>query len=56
MDYLKKVKRDGGRAKVRAVVAVMRKLVMALWHVARGAEFDARKLFDVRRLEVEVRL
>jgi len=38
--------------KLSAVVAVMRKLVRALWHVARGAPFDATKLFDVRRLGV----
>lgn len=35
-----------------AVVAVMRKLVRALWHVSRGEAFDATKLFDVRRLGV----
>lgn len=40
-------------SKQRAVVAVMRKLVRALFHVARGAEFDAAKLFDVRRLNLE---
>lgn len=40
-------KRETKRA---AVVAVMRKLARALWHVAQGAAFDARKLFDVRRL------
>lgn len=34
-----------------AVVAVMRKLARALWHVARGGAFDASKLFDERRLE-----
>jgi transposase len=39
-----------GGQKVKAVVAVMRKLCRALWHVARGAAFDSRKLFDVRRL------
>ncbi len=50
--YASKVARDGGRAKVRAVVAVMRKLAMALWHVAGGARFDAAKLFDTRRLTV----
>lgn len=36
----------------RAVVAVMRKLVRALFHVAKGAEFDASKLFDLRRLDL----
>lgn len=48
--YAKKVKRQGGQAKTKAVVAVMRKLMLALWHVARGEEFDATKLFDIRRL------
>jgi transposase len=38
--------------KVAAVVAVMRKLARALFHVARGAAFDATKLFDVRRLDL----
>jgi transposase len=38
--------------KHRAVVAVMRKLTHALWHVARGSRFDASKLFDVRRLKL----
>lgn len=37
--------------KLRAVVAVMRKLARAMVHVARGARFDATKLFDTRRLE-----
>ena len=41
-------------SKRRAVVAVMRKLVRALFHVDRGATFDASKLFDLRRLELEV--
>jgi len=39
-------------AKQRAVVAVMRKLLKAAFHVARGATFDAKKLFDERRLEL----
>lgn len=38
--------------KIKAVVAVMRKLARALWHVARGEAFNAAKLFDTRRLEV----
>jgi len=41
-------------SKQRAVVAVMRKLVRALFHVAKGAEFDPCKLFDVRRLDIDV--
>lgn len=38
--------------KRKAVVAVMRKLARALWHVGRGSAFDATKLFDVRRLDL----
>lgn len=38
--------------KKRAVVAVMRKLVKAAWHVARGAKFEPQRLVDVRRLDV----
>ena len=52
--YAKKVRRDGGRFKSKAVVAIMRKLSLALWHVARGSEFDASKLFDVTRLNLRV--
>jgi transposase len=40
-------------SKQRAVVAVMRKLVRAMFHVARGDAFDASKLFDLRRLDLE---
>jgi transposase len=47
--YQRKVDRDGG-TKMKAVVAVMRKLTRALWHVARGNQFDSRKLFDAKRL------
>lgn len=36
-----------------AVVALMRKLIRGLWHVARGAEFKPEKLVDVRRLNSE---
>ncbi len=50
--YAKKVRRQGGQAKAKAVVAVMRKLVLALWHVARGSELDTTKLFDIRRLRL----
>ena len=52
--YLKKVKRDGGRWKQRGVVAVMRKLSAALWHVGQGAKFDSRLLFNTRRLKNEL--
>lgn len=50
--YAKKVARQGGHAKMKAVTAIMRKLVMAVFHVAHGHPFDARKLFDLSRLEL----
>lgn len=39
-----------GGVKVKAIVAVMRKLLRATFHVARGDTFDSTKLFDARRL------
>jgi transposase len=39
-----------GGHKLIAVTAVMRKLVRALWHVARGDVFDSSKLIDERAL------
>jgi transposase len=50
--YAKKVKRQGGLAKSKAVVAIMRKLVLALWSVARGEPFDSTRLFDTSRLNL----
>jgi transposase len=47
--YSKKISRDGGM-KMKAIVAIMRKLAAALWHVGKGVAFDASKLFDTRRL------
>jgi len=41
-----------GGAKMSSVIALMRKLVRAVFYVARGADFDPSKLFDLRRLEV----
>jgi transposase len=35
------------KAKNKTVIAVMRKLAKALWHVGRGERFDANKLFTV---------
>jgi len=52
--YRKKVARDGGK-KRKAVVAVMRKMAMALWHVGRGHAFDATKLFDINKLGLPAR-
>jgi len=50
--YDKKVARDGGRMKNKAVIAVVRKLVKGLWHVARGEPFDSRLLFDTSKLDL----
>ena len=46
--YRNKVRRDG--QKLKAIVAVMRKLALSLWHVARGDSFDRSKLFNVNSL------
>jgi transposase len=43
--YARKKQRDGGFG-AKATVALMRKLAKALFHVARGATFDSRLLFD----------
>lgn len=50
--YAKKIGRMGGQLKTKAIVAIMRKLAGALWHVAKGSTFDARKLFDAERLGI----
>jgi transposase len=50
--YRKKVARDGRLPRYNALVAVMRKLGMAIWHVARGNPFDSRKLFDCTALGI----
>lgn len=47
--YRRKVARDGG-LKMKALIAVMRKVAAGLWHVSQGSDFDSMKLFDVRRL------
>ncbi len=49
--YQRKLAQNGGQ-KVKAQVALMRKLLAGLYHVARGADFDSTKLFDVRRLSL----
>jgi transposase len=50
--YERKVRREGGKRKKKAVVALMRKLLGALWHVAAGERFDSQRLFDTRSLLV----
>lgn len=52
--FERKQGRDGGKGKGgKAIVAIMRKLGSALWHVARGAAFDPEKLYNVRALGLE---
>lgn len=49
-----KQRRDGGKGKGgRAIVAIMRKLTRALWHVARGEKYDVTRLFNVELLGLE---
>lgn len=50
--YARKVARDGGKAKLKATTALMRKLASALWHVARGAPFDSKRLFNTQTLKL----
>ena len=49
--YQRKIARDGG-IKLKALIALMRKLMAGLYHVARGARFDSEKLFDTSLLDV----
>ena len=49
--FERKIKRDGGK-KGRGLVALMRKIAKALWYVGQGSPFDARLLFDCRRLKL----
>jgi len=49
--YHKRLQRNGG-IRLKGLVAVMRKLLRALYHIGRGAAYDPRKLFDVSRLDV----
>lgn len=46
--YQQKVKRDGGQQKMKALIAVMRKLVKGIWATRRGDTFDSSKLVTVR--------
>ena len=45
-----------GGHKLVAIVAVMRKLTRALWHVAHAQAFDSSKLIDERALPAELGL
>jgi transposase len=48
--YRRKRERNG-HAGPRGVVALMRKLAKALWHVAQGQAFDSSKLFNPAELQ-----
>lgn len=50
--YRAKLERDGGRHKLLATTAVMRKVALALFHVGRGAVFEPERLVDVSRLQL----
>jgi transposase len=39
-----------GAVKNKSVIALMRKLAKALWHIARGGVFDPNKLFNLKAL------
>ena len=49
--FERKVMRDAG-TKSKALVALMRKLAQALFHIGRGDPYDAARLFDLERLGV----
>ena len=49
--YQRKIARDAGK-RAKAIVALMRKLAGALYHIGRGDPYDATKLFAVKHLEV----
>ncbi|MEN8166886.1 MAG: hypothetical protein ABFR65_05335 [Pseudomonadota bacterium] len=49
--YQHKVKRDGG-LKSKAIVALIRKPALSLWHVARGEAFDSGKRFNTHALGI----
>ena len=44
--YQRQLRAHASQPKGKVLVALMRKLVMALWHVGRGEPFDARKLLN----------
>ncbi len=48
--YQLKVQHYGNKHKMKAITALMRKIVLALWHVGRGEAFDANKLFTLREV------
>jgi len=49
--YHKRLERNGG-VRLKGLVAVMRKLIRAIYHIGRGAVYDPTKLFDASRLDL----
>lgn len=50
--YKRKRERDGQKGG-KAIVAIMRKLARALWHIAHGAQYDPRRLINVELLGLD---
>lgn len=48
--YAERQRRNGGNT-FKSLVALMRKLICALWWIAQGKSYQPDKLFDVRRLQ-----
>jgi len=49
--YQERLRRNGG-VRLKGLVAVMRKLIGAIYHIGRGDAYDPRKLFDASRLDL----
>lgn len=52
--YEERLRRNGG-IRLKGLVAVMRKLIGAIYHIGRGDAYDPRQLFDVSRLDLPAR-
>lgn len=52
--YQQRLRRNGG-VRLKGLVAVMRKLIRAIFHIGRGAVYDPTQLFDVSRLDLPAR-
>lgn len=50
--YQERLRRNGGH-RLKGIVAVMRKLIRALYHLGDGQNYDPTKLFNVNRLNIE---
>ncbi len=48
--YAAKTQTHDHKHKIKVVTALMRKVSLALWHVGRGEDFDATKLFNLKEV------